>query len=57
MVEMVKNLPKYNTGDPGSIPGWKNPPGGGNGYPLKYSGLENSMDYSPRDRKELDTTE
>ena len=31
VVEMVKNLPKYNTGGPGSIPGWKNPPGGGNG--------------------------
>ena len=27
------------------------------GYPLQYFGLENSMDYSPRGRKESDTTE
>ena len=26
------------------IPGWGRSPGEGNGYPLKYSGLENSMD-------------
>ena len=26
-------------------------------YPLQYSGLENSMDYSPWGRKESDTTE
>ena len=26
-------------------------------YPLQYSGLENSMDYSPWGHKELDTTE
>ena len=31
--------------------------GEGTGYPLQYSGLENSMDYSPWGRKELDTTE
>ena len=24
--------------------GWKRSPGEGNGYPLQYSGLENSMD-------------
>ena len=31
-------------GDLGSIPGLGGYPGGGNGYPLQYSGLENSMD-------------
>ena len=31
-------------GDLGLIPGLGTFPGEGNGYPLKYSGLENSMD-------------
>ena len=31
-------------GDLGSIPGLGRSPGEGNGYPLQYSGLENSMD-------------
>ena len=31
-------------GDLGSIPGLGRSPGEGNGYPLRYSGLENSMD-------------
>ena len=31
-------------GDLGSIPGLGRPPGEGKGYPLQYSGLENSMD-------------
>ena len=31
-------------GDPGSIPGLERSPGVGNGYPLQYSCLENSMD-------------
>ena len=30
--------------DPGSIPESGRLPGEGNGYPLQYSGLENSMD-------------
>ena len=34
-----------NSGDLGSIPGLGRPPGEGKGYPLQYSGLENSMDY------------
>ena len=38
----------------GSIPGSGRSPGEGKGYPLQYSGLENSMDYTG---KELDTTE
>ena len=33
-----------NAGEPGSIPGLGRFPGEGNGYPLQYSGLENSMD-------------
>ena len=45
-------------GDLGSIPGLWRSPGEGNGYPLQYSGLENSMDcYSPWGCKESDTTE
>ena len=48
----------------GSIPGSGRSPGEGNGNPLQYSCLENSMDreiwqgsYSPLCRKESDTTE
>ena len=33
-----------NAGDPGSIPGSGRSAGEGIGYPLQYSGLENSMD-------------
>ena len=33
-----------NVGNPGSISGWRRAPGEGNGYPLQYSCLENSMD-------------
>ena len=33
-----------NTGDLGSIPGFGRSPGGGNGNPLQYSCLENSVD-------------
>ena len=38
----VKNLPAKE-GDMGLIPGSGRSPGEGNGYPLQYSGLENSM--------------
>ena len=34
----------YNAGDLSSFPGSGRSPGGGNGYPLQYSCLENSMD-------------
>ena len=34
----------YNVGDPGLIPGLGRSPGEGNGNPLQYSCLENSMD-------------
>ena len=40
---MVKNLPA-NEGDSGLIAGWRRPPGEGNGNPLQYSCLGNSMD-------------
>ena len=43
-----------DVGDLGSILGLGRSPGEGEGYPLQYSGLENS---SPWGRKELDTTE
>ena len=35
-----------NAGDLGSISGLGRSPGEGKGYPLQYSGLENSMDYT-----------
>ena len=34
----------YQVGVPGSIPGLESSPGEGNGNPLQYSCLENSMD-------------
>ena len=42
-------------GDVGSIPGLGRSPGEGKGYPLQYSGLENSMD--PWGLRESDRTE
>ena len=42
----------YNVEDMGSIPGLGRPTVEGKGYPLQYSGLENSMDCT-----ELGTTE
>jgi len=44
----------HKAGDLGSIPGLGRYPGEGKGYPFQYSGLENSMDYSPWGHKELD---
>ena len=35
-----------NVGDLGSFPGLGRSPGEGKGYPLQYSGLENSKDYT-----------
>ena len=46
MALVIKN-PLANEGgerDMGLIPGWRRSPGGGNGNPLQYSYLENSMD-------------
>ena len=45
-----------NAGDLGLIPRLGRSSGEGRGYPLPYSGLENSLD-SPWDHKESDTTE
>ena len=36
--------PAHNAGDPGSIPRPRRSPGEGNGKPLQYSCLENSME-------------
>ena len=36
-----------NVGDPGLIPGSGRSPGEGNGGPLQYSCLENSLDRGP----------
>ena len=47
VAQLVKNLPAMRL---------KRSPGGGKGYPLQYSGLENSMDI-PWSHKESDTTE
>ena len=46
-----------SAGDLGLIHVLGRSPGNRKGYPLQYSGLENSMDYSPWGGKELDTTE
>ena len=62
---VIKNPPAH-AGDPrdaGSIPELGRSPGGGRGNPLQYSCLENPhgqrslAGYSPRGRKESDTTE
>ena len=44
-----------NAGGLGSIPGLGRSPGEGKGYPLRYSGLENSMDgiFTSQAPKEL----
>ena len=43
VAQLVKNLPS-NAGDVGSISGLGRSPGEGNGNPLQYSCLENSID-------------
>ena len=60
---VVKNLP-VNAGDICWISGWGRSPGEGNGNPLQYSCLENSMNRgywqainSPWGYKESDVTE
>ena len=59
-VSLVTQLIKesaYNVGDLGSILGLGRSPGEGKGYPLQYSGLENSMDFIVHAVAESDTTE
>ena len=46
-----------NVGDLGSTPGLGRSPGEGKGYPLQYSGLENSMKYIVHGVTESDMTE
>ena len=46
-----------NTGDQGLIPELGRSPGEGKGYPIQYSGLENSMDYIVHGVAELGTTD
>ena len=46
-----------NAGDSGSIYALGRSAGEGIGYPLQYSGLENSINYSPWGPKESDSTE
>ena len=43
--------------DLGSIPGLERSSGEGKGYPLQYSGLENSIDYTLHGVTESDKTE
>ena len=47
----------YSGKDLGSIPGLERSSGEGDGYPLQYSTLENSMDYCPQGHKESDAIE
>ena len=52
VAQLVKNSPAMWETWVGKVPGE------GKGYPLQYSGLENSLDcYRPWGRKESDTTE
>ena len=54
---MVKSLPAMQETRVRSL-GWGRFPGEGKGYPLQYSGLENSMDYTVHGvTKELDPNE
>ena len=56
MAQLVKES-DCNVGDLNLIPGLRRSPGEGKGYPLQYSGLENSMDCIVRgDHRELDRT-
>ena len=54
VVQLVKNLPAMQETWVQSL-GWENPLKK-KGYPFQYSGLENSMDYSPWGRKGSDMT-
>ena len=54
--QLVKNPPAMRETWVRSL-GWEDSPGEGKGYPLQYSGLENSMDCIVRGVAESDTTE
>ena len=53
----VGKVSACNAGDPGLIPVLGRSPGEGKGYPLQYSGLENSMDSIVHGVEESDMTE
>ena len=56
VAQLVKNPPaKWETWVRSL--GWEDSPGEGKSYPPQYSGLDNSIDYSPWSRKELNMTE
>ena len=57
LIPHLQILSACNAGDLGLIPVLGRTPGEGKDYPPQYSGLENSMDYSPWGSKESDTTE
>ena len=44
LASLMAQMVSRTAGDQGSIPGSGRPPGEGNGNPLQYSCLENSMD-------------
>ena len=44
LVAQTVKISACNVEDLGSMPGLRRSPGEGNGYPLQFSGLENSMD-------------
>ena len=50
------HIPKLLFSFESLIPGLGRSPGEGKGYPLQYSGLENSMDCTAHAVAELDTT-
>ena len=56
VAQLVKNLPAMWETWVRPL-GWEDPLEKGRAYPLQYSTLENSMDYSLWGRKELDMTE
>ena len=56
VAEQVKNPPEMRETWVQSL-GWEDSPGEGKGYPLQYSGLENSMDCVVHGVTKLDRTE
>ena len=57
MAQLVQNLPAMQETWV-QLLGWEDPPGEGKGYPLHYSGLENSVDSVVHGvAKSEDTTE
>ena len=57
VVVLAVGEPACIAGGLGSIPGLGRSPGEGKGFPLQYSGLENSLDCIVHGVTELDTAE